>query len=163
MSTLQDAKVVKAAGIKEKLAKATTFILINYQGLTVAEDTALRNEFRKSGVAYHVYKNRLLKIALNELGYNQFDNVLNGPTAIALGSEDIAAPARIAFDKAKTMKNLSVRCGLVDGSFLDEAGCKILATLPSKKGLVSQLLGLLQAPIAGFARVLNSIAEKQAQ
>jgi large subunit ribosomal protein L10 len=162
LSTFRDLKVEKVAEIKEKLEKAGSFVLVNYQGLTVAEDTALRNEFRKSGVAYHVYKNRLLKIALNELGYNQFDEALNGPTAIAMGSDDIAAPARIALTKSKELKKLAIKCGLVDGGFLDEEGCKTLATLPSKEGLIAQILGLLQAPIAGFARVLNQIAEKQA-
>ena len=101
MSAFRDAKVEKVAEIKEKLEKASSFVLVDYKGLTVAEDTALRSEFRKSGVSYHVYKNRLMKIALNELGYNQFDDALNGPTAIALGSDDIAAPAKIAMDKAK--------------------------------------------------------------
>ncbi len=120
MSTFRDLKVEKVAEIKEKLEKAGSFVLVNYQGLTVAEDTALRNEFRKSGVAYHVYKNRLLKIALNELGYNQFDEALNGPTAIAMGSDDIAAPARIALTKSKELKKLAIKCGLVDGGFLDE-------------------------------------------
>ena len=163
MSTIRDTKIEKVADIKEKLQKASSFVLVAYQGLTVAEDTALRNEFRKNGVSYHVYKNRLLRIALNELGYNQYDNALNGPTAIALGSNDIAAPAKVAIAKAKDFKKLAIKCGLVDGSFLDEEGCKVLATLPSKEGLISQILGLLQAPIASFARVLNTIAEKQAQ
>jgi large subunit ribosomal protein L10 len=162
LSTFKDAKIEKVAEIKEKLENASSFVLVDYKGLTVAEDTELRNEFRKSGVSYHVYKNRLMKIALNELGYTQFDDALNGPTAIALGSEDIAAPAKIALDKSKKFKKLAVKCGLVDGSFVDKAGCNVLATLPSKEGLISQILGLLQAPIASFARVLNAIAEKQA-
>lgn len=162
MSTIRDTKIEKVAEIKEKLQSASSFILVDYQGLTVAEDTALRNEFRKNGVSYHVYKNRLLKIALNELGFTQYDEALNGPTAIALGSNDIAAPAKVAIAKAKAFKKMAIKCGLVDGSFLDEEGCKVLATLPSKEGLISQILGLLQAPIASFARVLNTIAEKQA-
>ena len=100
MSAFKDAKVEKVAEIKEKLEKASSFVLVDYKGLTVAEDTAMRSEFRQSGVSYHVYKNRLMKIALNELGYSDFDEALNGPTAIALGSTDLAAPARIAIDKA---------------------------------------------------------------
>lgn len=162
MSTFKDLKVEKVAEIKEKLQNASSFVLVNYQGLTVAEDTALRNEFRKNGVSYHVYKNRLLRIALNELGYTQYDEALNGPTAIAMGSNDIAAPAKVALTKARELKKLAIKCGSVDGGFLDEEGCKVLATLPSREGLISQILGLLQAPIASFARVLNSIAEKQA-
>ena len=160
MSALRDAKVEKVAEIKEKLQNASSFVLVDYKGLTVAEDTALRSEFRKSGVTYHVYKNRLMKIALNELGYNQFDDALNGPTAIALGSTDIAAPAKIAMEKAKAYKKMAVKCGFVDGKFLDEEGCKVLATLPSREGLISQILGLLQSPVAGLARVIAAIAEK---
>lgn len=162
MSALRDQKVAKVAEIKEKLGKASSFVLLDYKGLTVAEDTELRSAFRKSGVTYHVYKNRLVKIALNEMGYNQFDDALSGPTAVAMGSDDIAAPAKIALEKSKAFKKMEVKCGLVDGSFLDQAGCNTLATLPSREGLISQILGLLQSPVAGLARALAAIAEKQA-
>lgn len=162
MSVFRDAKVEKVAEIKEKLQAASSFVLVDYKGLTVAEDTALRSEFRKSGVSYHVYKNRLLKIALNELGYSQFDEALNGPTAIALGSTDISAPAKIAMEKGKAFKKLPVKCGFVDGKYLDEKGVNVLATLPSREGLISQILGLLQSPVAGLARAIAAIAEKQA-
>ena len=161
MSAIRDAKAEKVAEIKEKLEKAGSFVLVDYKGLTVAEDTAMRNDFRKSGVSYHVYKNRLMKIALNELGYTQFDDALNGPTAIALGSTDIAAPAKIAIDKAKAYKKMAVKCGFVDGKYLDAQGCEVLATLPSREGLISQILGLLQSPMAGFARCVAAIAEQK--
>ena len=161
MSAFRDAKVEKVAEIKGKLENSTSFILLDYKGLTVAEDTDLRNAFRKSGVTYHVYKNRLVKRALNDMGYTQFDDALNGPTAVAMGSEDIAAPARIALEKQKAFKKMTVKCGMVDGSYLDENGCKTLATLPSKEGLISQILGLLQSPVAAFARAIAAIAEKQ--
>lgn len=160
MSALREAKEAKVAEIKEKLEKASSFVLVDYKGLTVAEDTALRAEFRKTGVTYHVYKNRLMKIALNELGYTQFDEALNGPTAIALGSTDIAAPAKIAMEKAKAYKKMAIKCGCVDGKYLDEEGCKVLATLPSREGLISQILGLLQSPVSRFARCIAAIAEK---
>ncbi len=160
MSTFRDAKVEKVAEIKGKLENASSFVLVDYKGLTVAEDTALRNEFRSKGVSYHVYKNRLMKIALNELGYTQFDEALNGPTAIALGSSDIAAPAKIAIEKAKAYKKMAIKAGLVDGSYLDAAGCQVLATLPSREGLISQILGLLQSPVASLARTIAAIAEK---
>lgn len=162
MSALRDQKVAKVAEIKEKLENASSFVLLDYKGLTVAEDTELRSAFRKSGVTYHVYKNRLVKIALNEMGYNQFDDALNGPTAVAMGSDDIAAPAKIALEKSKAFKKIEVKCGLVDGSYLDQAGCSTLATLPNREGLVSQILGLLQSPVAGLARAIAAIAEKQA-
>lgn len=163
MSTFRDAKVLIVAEIKERLEKASSFVLVDYKGLTVAEDTILRNEYRDKGVSYHVYKNRLIKIALNELGYNQFDDVLNGPTAIAIGTSDIAAPAKVAIDKAKAFKKMAIKGGLVEGSYLDQAGCRVLATLPSREGLISQILGLLQSPVARFARTIAAIAEQKAE
>lgn len=162
MVKITDAKRAKVAEIKEKLEKAQSFVLIDYKGLTVAQDNELRRAFRESGVSYEVMKNRFLNIALNDMGYPQFANDLNGPTAVAMGSTDIAAPARVAFDKQKAFKKIAIKCGFVDGNYLDEEGCKALSTMPGREGLISMLLGMLQAPIAGLARTLNAIAEKQA-
>lgn len=162
MSAFRDAKVAQALEIKEKLENAQSFILVGYQGINVADDTALRNAFRDAGVEYHVYKNRILKIALNNLGYTEFDEALNGATSIAIATtDDIAAPARILVEKAKTNNKLSIKCGCVEKKYLDVDGCKRLATLPSKEGLISQVLGLLQAPIAGLARCVAAIAEQK--
>ena len=148
--------------IKKLVTESSSFVLIDYCGITVAQDTELRTEFRKNDVKYAVIKNRLLKIALNELGYTQFDEALNGPTAVAFGGENLAAPAKIANDKAAAFKKMKIKCGMVDGIFLDEEGVKRLATLPSREGLIAQVLGMLQAPIAAFARVIDAIAKKQA-
>ena len=148
--------------IKKLVTESSSFVLIDYCGITVAQDTELRTEFRKNDVKYAVIKNRLLKIALNELGYTQFDEALNGPTAVAFGGENLAAPAKIANEKAAAFKKMKIKCGMVDGIFLDEEGVKRLATLPSREGLIAQVLGILQAPIAAFARVIDAIAKKQA-
>ena len=107
-------------------------------------------------------KNRLLGLALKELGYDQFDESLKGPTAVALGKEDIAAPARVALEKSKAFKKIKIKCGIAEGKFLDEEECKQLATIPTREGLLSQILGLLQSPISRFARVLAAVAEKDA-
>ena len=149
--------------IKKMVSEASSFVLIDYCGISVAQDTELRNEFRKNDVKYAVIKNRLLKIALNELGYTQFDEALNGPTAVAFGGENLAAPAKIANDKAAAFKKMKIKCGMVDGIFLDEEGVKRLATLPSREGLIAMLLGMLQAPIAAFARAIDAIAKKKAE
>ena len=149
--------------IKKMVSEASSFVLIDYCGISVAQDTELRNEFRKNDVKYAVIKNRLLKIALNELGYTQFDEALNGPTAVAFGGENLAAPAKIANDKAVAFKKMKIKCGMVDGIFLDEAGVKRLATLPSREGLIAMLLGMLQAPVAAFARAIDAIAKKKAE
>ena len=164
MSANKDAKVEKVAEIKANLEKAGSFVLVGYEGLTVADDTDLRNKFRSAGASYHVYKNRLLKIALDELGIKGFDEALNGATAIALAPmETVSAPAKVAIAKSKETDKLVIKCGYVDGPFLDAKGCETLAKLPSKEGLISQIMGLLQAPVASFARVVSAIAEKQAQ
>ncbi|MDD4316842.1 MAG: 50S ribosomal protein L10 [Clostridia bacterium] len=160
---VKEYKVAKVADIKEKLDKAASFVLIDYKGLTVAQDTELRTAFRGSGVVYEVMKNRLLGKALESMGHSQFTEALNGPTAVAMGTSDISAPAKIALDKSKLFKKMAVKCGMVDGTFLDEEGCKTLATLPSREGLISQILGLLQAPVAGLARAIAAIAEQKAQ
>jgi large subunit ribosomal protein L10 len=154
-------KVEEVAKIQQNLTNATSFVLVDYKGLTVEQDTKLRAEFRKAGVSYKVLKNRLVKIALNNMGKTEFDEALNGPTAIAMGSTDIAAPARVIMQKSGEFKNLKVKCGFVDGSFLDEKGVKELASLPSKEVLVSKLLGVLLAPLSSFARVIDAIAKKK--
>lgn len=156
-----DAKRAKVADIKEKLEKAQSFILIDYKGLTVAQDNELRRAFRDANVQYEVMKNRFVNIALNDMGYTQFGDALNGPTAIAMGFDDIAAPARIALEKSKAFKKMNVKCGMVEGTFLDEKGCIELSAMPNRTGLIAMLLGMLQAPISGLARALNAIAEKQ--
>ncbi len=149
--------------IKKMIRESSSFVLIDYCGISVQQDTELRNEFRKNDVKYAVIKNRLLKIAFNDLGYTQFDEALNGPTAVAFGGENLAAPAKIASDKSAAFKKMKIKCGMVDGIFLDEEGVKRLATLPSKEGLIAMLLGMLQAPIAAFARAIDAIAKKKAE
>ena len=164
MSANFEAKKVVVEEIKERIQNSKSVVFVKFEGLTVAQDTELRNEYRANGVKYVVLKNRLLKIALNELGYNQFDDALNGPTAVAFAMTDnISAPAKIASQKAATTKKLAFKCGMVDGTYLDEAGCKELAQLPSKEMLIAQLLSVLNEPVAGFARVLNAYADKQSE
>ena len=158
---IMEQKVQQVEEIKKMITSASSVVLIDYCGISVAQDTELRNEFRKNDVKYAVIKNRLLKLAFNELGYNRFDEALNGPTAVAFGGENLAAPAKVASDKSAAFKKMKIKCGMVDGIFLDEAGCKKLASLPSREGLIAQVLGMLQAPIAAFARVIDAIAKKQ--
>ncbi len=158
---IMEQKVKQVEEIKQMITSASSVVLIDYCGISVAQDTELRNEFRKNDVKYAVIKNRLLKLAFNELGYNRFDEALNGPTAVAFGGDNLAAPAKIASDKAAAFKKMKIKCGMVDGIFLDETGCKKLASLPSREGLIAQVLGMLQAPIAAFARAIDAIAKKQ--
>ncbi|MBR2371244.1 MAG: 50S ribosomal protein L10 [Clostridia bacterium] len=146
--------------IKDKIQRASSFVILDYKGLTVAEDTQLRNEFRKAEVEYRVLKNTLVKIALNELGYNDFDEALNGPTAVAFSYGDAIAPSKVAAQSIKKLNKMSIKCGMLDGKYVDEATVQALSKVPNKETLLAMLLSVLQAPIRGLAVALNEIAKK---
>ncbi len=146
--------------IKATVAKATSAVLVDYRGLTVAEDTALRKELREAGVVYKVYKNTYLKRAFEGTDFAQLDNELEGPTGIAFGIEDATAPARIIAKHAEKIEALSFKAGVVEGTYYDVKGIEKLSKIPSREELISKLLGSLQSPITNFARVLKQIAEK---
>lgn len=158
--TLKEAKV---AEIKEKLEKATSVVLSQYQGLTVEEDTVLRKNLREAGVEYKVYKNTLVTIAAKELGLEGIVEYLEGPVAIAFGYEDVTVAARVLNDFAKDHKKLELKAGIVEGEIYDTDKIKQLATIPSKEVLIAKLLGSIKSPIASFARVINAIAESKAE
>ena len=141
--------------IKGKIENAHSIVLMSYQGLTAAQDTELRAKLREAGVEYRVLKNRLVKIAFNELGYTDFDNDLEGPTALAFGYADAVAPAKVLTEYVGKFGKIKVKSGLVDKVAIDVNGVKELAELPSREVLVAKVLGMLQAPITGFVRVLN--------
>ena len=143
-----------------KEAKAA--VLVDYRGLTVAEDTELRKALRQAGVVYKVYKNTMLNFAFKGTEYEALAKDLNGPTAVAFGLQDATAPARILNDLAKKMPKLEFKSGVVEGTYYDQKGIQVIATIPSREVLISKLLGSLQSPITNFARVLKQIAEKQA-
>ena len=146
--------------IKDKIQRASSFVILDYKGLTVAEDTQLRNEFRKAEIEYRVLKNTLVKIALNELGYNDFDEALNGPTAVAFSYGDAIAPSKVAAQSIKKLNKMSIKCGMLDGKYVDEATVQALSKVPNKETLLAMLLSVLQAPIRGLAVALNEIAKK---
>ena len=146
--------------IKSYLDGAQAAVIVDYRGLTVEQDTKLRKELREAGVVYKVYKNTYIKRAIEGTGFEGLSEQLEGPTAIAISKEDATAPARIIDKFAKTAENLEFKAAVIDGTFYDAAGCKVIAGIPSKEELISRLLGSLQSPIANLARVLNQIAEK---
>jgi large subunit ribosomal protein L10 len=146
--------------IKGYVADAKSAILVDYRGLTVEEDTALRKQLREAGVVYKVYKNTMLNRAFEGTDFAQLAQHLEGPTAIAFGIDDATAPARILNNVAKTAPALEFKGGVVEGTYYDAEGVKLVANIPSREVLISKLLGSLQSPITNFARVLKQIAEK---
>ncbi|MBE7082830.1 MAG: 50S ribosomal protein L10 [Clostridiales bacterium] len=156
-----EAKKVIVEEIKEKIKSAITLTFVDYRGLTVEEDTKMRAEFRANGVDYKVYKNRLLLIALNELGYTGFEDILEGTTAIAFSNKDEVSGPRILVETIEKAKKMQIKAGIMNGERIDAKMVETLAKIPSKEVLVSKLLYLLQSPIRSVAIALNAIAEKQ--
>ncbi len=141
--------------IKEKLGNCSSAILVDYRGLTVAEVTDLRKQFRESGVDYKVYKNTLTELAAKELGMDDIIPFLKGPTAIAFGVEDPVAPAKILNDAIKKLKKMEFKAGVVEGKVIDVDEIKALADLPSREELIAKMLGSMNAPITNLVGVLS--------
>ncbi|MBQ3116020.1 MAG: 50S ribosomal protein L10 [Clostridia bacterium] len=174
MSASKDARKELSQAIKEKIQEAKSVVFVKFDGLTVAEDTELRREFRKNNVEYKVYKNTLIRYAFHDLGINDFDEDLNGPTAVAFGSDETGAAKVIVEAAKKYQDKITVKSAFVEGGKVDANGVKELAAMPSKEQLVAKMLGSLQAPISNFVGVLsamprslvialNAVAEKKAQ
>ena len=134
---------------------AQSIVLVDYRGLTVAEDTALRKQLREAGVVYKVCKNTMMKRAFEGTDFAQLDEYLDGPNAIAISKDDATAPARILAKFAKDAKALELKAGVVEGQKYDAAALTELAKIPSREELLSRLLGSMQSPITNLARVLR--------
>ena len=159
--------------IKVKLEASQGAVLADYRGLNVAEVTELRNKLREAGVEFKVVKNTLTRIAAHQIGLEGLDPYLEGPTAIAFGADDPVAPAKILSEFAKTHKDLELKAGVLEGKVIDLEGIKALANLPAREVLLAKVLGGMQAPMYGFAGVLqgtlrslvyalNAVREKKA-
>ena len=158
MLKVLEAKKAQVAEITEALKGATTGVLVDYRGLTVEEDTKLRNNLREAGVKYFVVKNTLLRLAANQTGLEELDSILHGPTALAI-SEDAVAPAKVMADFAKENDKLEIKSGFMDGKVLSMDEINQLAKTPSKEVLIAKIMGSLNSPISGLARLLNTIVE----
>ena len=148
------------AEISELLNGAASAVVVDYRGLTVEQDTQLRKKLRESEVSYKVYKNTMIRFAVKGTEFEALVPHLEGPTALAVSKTDATAPARVLADFAKTADKLELKAGVVEGTYYDEKGIQVNATIPSREVLLGRLLGSMQSPIANFARVLNQIAEK---
>lgn len=153
-----EAKKAQVAEIVETLKTATTGVLVDYRGLTVEEDTKLRNDLRAAGVKYFVVKNTLLRLAANQVGLEDLDSILHGPTALAV-SEDPVAPAKVLSDFAKDNEKMEIKSGFMDGKVITLDEIKALAKTPSKETLIAKIMGSLNSPISGLARLLSTIVD----
>ena len=142
--------------LSDELCAAVSGVLVDYRGINVADDTKLRRELREADVRYAVVKNSLLRFAAEKAGLSELHNHLEGTTALAYSKSDYVAPARILAAYAEKSKTFQIKIGFVDGKPISEPEVKALAKLPSREVLVAQVLGSLNAPIAGFANVLSA-------
>ena len=147
------------AAIAEDVKDAQSVVIVDYRGLTVAQDTELRKQLREAGIIYKVCKNTMMKRAFEGTEFEGLAQYLEGPSAMAVSKDDATAAARILCKFAKDADKLEVKAGVVEGKVYDEAGVKALSTIPSREELLSKLLGSIQSPIANFARVIKQIAE----
>lgn len=154
-------KIEKVKEIKDKFEKANCIVVVNYQGIDVEQDTQLRKKMREMGVEYKVYKNRLVKIVAEELGYDFLIEHLEGATSIAFGYDDIISPAKVLNDFSEKSGKLSLKVGIVEKEFYDNEKIKKLAKIPSREILVSKLLGSIKAPFSNLVYVLNAVKESK--
>ena len=146
----------------ERIKNASAGVLVDYKGITVAEDTALRTELRKDEVNYTVVKNTLTRKALDKLGMNELDSVLNGTTSLATAENDPIAPFRILNDYSKKLGDrFNIKAAFMDGKVLSESEIAEMAELPSKDALYAKVLGTMIAPITGLAVCLGQILEQK--
>ena len=150
------------ADLKAKLEKAVAGVMVDYKGIDVANDTKLRKELREAGVEYSVYKNSVIRFAVEGTPFADLAKHLEGTTAFALSEEDAVAPARIVAKYSKAVKDgFNVKAGFVEGGLLDVAGVNELAEIPSKEVLIARVLGGFNGVIRNFAVVLDQIREQK--
>ena len=156
-----ESKKAVVESLSTKMKEATSVVFVDYKGITVAQDTELRKQFREAGVEYSVVKNTLTNFAAKDAGYD-FAEILNGTTAMASTTGDPIAPARIVCEFAKKNKNvLTIKGGVVEGSVLSADQLNGFGELPSKNALVASVLGTFLAPISSLAFVLDQIREQK--
>ncbi len=161
MSAVLEAKKQVVSEVAAKLRDSKSTVVVDYRGLNVAEVTELRKQLREAGVEFKVYKNTLTRRAAEEAGLVGLNESLTGPNAIAFSMEDVIAPAKVINDFAKKHEALEIKAGVIEGNVATVEEVKALAELPSREGLLSMLLSVLQAPIRNFALATKAVAEQK--
>lgn len=158
------AKVELKTPVVEEISKvikdAQSAVQVDYRGLTVEQDTALRKQLREAGISYKVYKNTMMNFAFKGTDFEALAPYLEGPSALAVSTTDATAPARELAKFAKTADKLEIKAGVVEGNVYDAKGMAAISQIPSREELLSRLLGSMQSPITNFARVMKQLAEK---
>ena len=157
----QKQKIV--ADLAEQLKNSPAGVLVNYQGITVEDDTKMRKSLREAGVKYCVMKNSLTGRACEEVGYGDMKQYLNGMTAIAISESDPIAPAKILKEYAEKVESFKILVGYLDGSVIDEKTVVALADIPSRETLIAKFLGSIQSPLYGLAYALQGIIDKNGE
>ncbi|HZJ78932.1 MAG TPA: 50S ribosomal protein L10 [Clostridia bacterium] len=150
-------------GLSETLKGSCSGVIVDYRGITVADDTKLRKDLREAGVKYVVVKNTLLKLASKEVGLDDLCDVLTGTTAIATSPDDYVSAARIISKHAKTSKTFKVKSGFMDGKVISVETIDSLAKLPTREVLLASVCNVFNAPIASFARAIQAIVDKDGE
>lgn len=161
MSKVIEQKKQIVEEIADKLKSSVSTVIVDYRGLNVAEVTELRKQLREAGVDYKVYKNSMTRRAAEAADLAGLNESLVGPNAIAFSTEDVVAPAKILNDFAKAHDALEIKGGVIEGNIASADEIKALASLPSREGLLSMLLSVLQAPMRNFALATKAVAEQK--
>ncbi|MHA2895197.1 50S ribosomal protein L10 [Bacillus cereus] len=161
MSKVIETKQQVVTEIADKLRASKSTIVVDYRGLTVSEATELRKQLREAGVEFKVYKNSLTRRAAESAEMAELNEFLTGPNAIAFSKEDVVAPAKVLNDFAKDHEALEIKAGVIEGKLVTLDEVKAIATLPSREGLLSMLLSVLQAPIRNLALATKAVADQK--
>ena len=156
-------KAAAVDALAEKFGRAVSGILVQYQGITVEDDTKLRAAMRAAGVEYTVIKNSLIGRACDKAGFEAMKEHLEGMNAVAISYDDPIAPAKILKECAEKIETFTLRAGFLDGAVVDEATVKELADIPPKEVLIAKMLGSLQSPISGLAVALQAVVDKNGE
>lgn len=149
--------------IKAALDGAKSVVVVDYRGISVADVTELRKQCREAGIVYKVYKNTMVRRAVEGTEFDGITKDLEGTNAFAISKEDATAPARVVAGFIKKAKVCQLKSGVVEGIYYDAAGISEVATIPSRDELIAKFMGSIQSPIANFARVIKQIAEKDGE
>lgn len=159
----KQAKQVIIDEIKGKLDGAQSAVVIDYMGTTVAQADEMRRKLRAANIDYTVYKNTLIKRAIEGTEFAPLAEVLDGPSAIAISKEDATAPARVLNEIITSFKKMEFKAGIVEGNYFDLEGIKAIANIPSREVLIAKFMGSIQSPVSKAVRTFQAIADAKAE